>query len=53
MLPGTEEWVDFAERDYEASKLLADSHNPPFGIIAYYCQQTAEKYLKEMAKLVF
>ncbi len=46
MHSGTKEWVEFAERDYEASMLLAESHNPPFEIIAYHCQQTAEKYLK-------
>ncbi len=46
MRSGTEEWVEFAERDYDAANLLAESHNPPFEIIAYHCQQTAEKYLK-------
>ena len=45
---GTKEWVEFAERDYEASLLLAESHNPPFEIIAYHCQQTVEKYLKAL-----
>ncbi|HAK46767.1 MAG TPA: DNA-binding protein [Spirochaeta sp.] len=48
MLNGTKEWVDFAERDYEASMLLANSHTPSFEIIAYHCQQAAEKYLKAM-----
>ena len=48
MLIGTQEWVEFAERDFEASKFLAESHNPPFEIIACHCQQTAEKYLKAM-----
>ena len=46
MNSGATEWVEFAERDYEASLLLAKSHNPPLEIIAYHCQQTAEKYLK-------
>ena len=48
MQSGTKEWVEFAERDYEASLQLAESHNPPFEIIGYHCQQTAEKYLKAM-----
>jgi HEPN domain-containing protein len=43
---GTREWIEYAERDYEASTVLADSNNPPFEIIAYHCQQAAEKYLK-------
>lgn len=46
MRSGTKEWVEFAERDYDAAMLLAESHNPSFEIIAYHCQQTAEKYLK-------
>ncbi len=48
MNSGAKEWVEFAERDYEASLLLAKSHNPPFEIIGYHCQQTAEKYLKAL-----
>lgn len=45
---GTKEWVEFAERDYDASLLLAESYNPPLEIIGYHCQQTAEKYLKAL-----
>ncbi|MCK5674441.1 MAG: HEPN domain-containing protein [Spirochaetales bacterium] len=48
MHSGTKEWVEFAERDYDAAMLLAESHNPSFEIIAYHCQQAAEKYLKAM-----
>ncbi len=46
MLNGTEEWIEFAERDFEVSKLLAETINPPLEIIAYHCQQAAERYLK-------
>lgn len=38
MKSGTEEWIKFAERDYEAAKVLSETHNPPFEIIAYHCQ---------------
>jgi len=43
MLHGTEEWIEFAERDFEVSILLAETFNPPLEIIAYHCQQAAEK----------
>ncbi len=38
MKSGTEEWIKFAERDYEVAKVLSETHNPPFEIIAYHCQ---------------
>jgi hypothetical protein len=28
MKSGTTEWIKFAERDYEAAKVLAETHNP-------------------------
>ena len=40
--------MNFAERNFEASRLLIDSHNPPYEIIAYHCRQSAEKYLKTL-----
>ena len=45
MKKGTSEWVNYAERDFEAPRVLIDSYNPPYEIIAYHCQQSAEKYL--------
>ncbi|MBT3274829.1 MAG: HEPN domain-containing protein [Spirochaetales bacterium] len=46
MKQGTREWVAYAEHDYEAALMLAEAPNPPFEIVAYHCQQAAEKYLK-------
>jgi len=39
----TREWLEYAEHDLYAAKLLAESHKPPFEVIAYHCQQSAEK----------
>jgi HEPN domain-containing protein len=42
----TLEWIEFAEHDYLTSKTLLTVHRIPNEIVAYHCQQTAEKYLK-------
>ena len=39
-------WIEFAENDYEAVKLLIVSSKPLLEIICFHCQQCAEKYLK-------
>lgn len=44
----TREWLEYAEHDLYAAKLLAESHKPPFEVIAYHCQQSAEKSIKAL-----
>jgi len=39
-------WIEFAENDYEAVKLLIVSPKPLLEIICFHCQQCVEKYLK-------
>lgn len=46
--PGAMEWVASAERDRDAVYILIQSSKPPYEIIAYHCQQSAEKYLKAL-----
>jgi len=41
-----EEWRLLAERDMAAAEYLAGMYPPLNEIIAYHCQQAAEKYLK-------
>ncbi len=40
------EWIKYAEMDRETVNILMKSHNKPYEIICYHCQQTVEKYLK-------
>jgi HEPN domain-containing protein len=41
------EWRRLAERDFAVAEYLAANMHPvPAEIVAYHCQQTAEKYLK-------
>ena len=42
------EWIDYAEGDFQAAKVLSDEHKPRYEIIAYHCQQSAEKFLKAL-----
>jgi len=44
----TSEWIQYAENDYSAAKILLDSTKPSFEIIAYHCQQAVEKFLKAL-----
>jgi len=44
------EWIRFAQMDYDAAKNIAILHNPvPLEIVCYHCQQSAEKVLKAYA----
>ena len=40
------EWIEYAENDYLTVKTLLTAQRIPYEIVAYHCQQTAEKYLK-------
>lgn len=42
------EWVASAERDRDSVYVLLESAKPPYEIIAFHCQQCAEKYLKAL-----
>ena len=42
------EWVNAAERDRDAVIVLLESARQPYEIIAFHCQQCAEKYLKAL-----
>ncbi|MCA1755652.1 MAG: HEPN domain-containing protein [Spirochaeta sp.] len=42
----TKLWIASAERDRDTVEILQTSNRPPYEIIAYHCQQCAEKYLK-------
>ena len=39
-------WLEYAENDFEAAKILSIQLKPKFEIICYHCQQCAEKLLK-------
>lgn len=39
-------WIEYAENDYEAAKILSLQLMPKLEIICYHCQQCAEKMLK-------
>lgn len=42
------EWVASAERDRDSVYILLESSKSPYEIIAFHCQQCAEKYLKAL-----
>jgi HEPN domain-containing protein len=43
----TEEWVDKAEEDFDASDALLYGRDVPItAVVCFHCQQCAEKYLK-------
>ncbi len=44
----TRERLEYAEHDLYAARLLAESHKPPFKVINYHCQQSAEKSTKAL-----
>lgn len=44
----TLEWIEYAEHDLLTVKALLASSKIPFEIVAYHCQQSAEKYLKSV-----
>ncbi len=45
--PSTAAWIDKAEEDARAARVLSSTDQSAFGgTIAFHCQQSAEKYLK-------
>ena len=46
IMDAVREWHEYAERDLSVSKHLLSLYPIPLEIIAYHCQQCAEKYLK-------
>jgi len=41
------EWVRYAQTDYDCARKMADLFHPiPIEIVCYHCQQSAEKILK-------
>ena len=48
MKKATREWVRKAEADFRGALRLASADEPFHDLVAYHCQQSAEKYLKAM-----
>ena len=46
--PEALEWVNAADRDRDTVTVLLESDRQPYEIIAFHCQQCAEKYLKAL-----
>jgi HEPN domain-containing protein len=46
MKKATREWVRKAEADYRGALRLASADEPFHDLVAFHCQQAAEKYLK-------
>ena len=44
----TQQWITSAERDRDTVQILRAAPRRPYEIIAYHCQQCAEKYLKAL-----
>ncbi|WP_053335617.1 HEPN domain-containing protein [Salinispira pacifica] len=42
----TGKWLEYSANDLAAARTLYQSSKPSFEIIAYHCQQSAEKNLK-------
>ncbi|MCK9426950.1 MAG: HEPN domain-containing protein [Ignavibacteriaceae bacterium] len=52
LLEKTKQWIEIAEEDFRFAKFgLTMASNVPYRLIAFHCQQCAEKYVK--ALLVF
>ena len=47
MKRGTKEWLDFADRDLEAARLLVDNEYVSNAVL-FHCQQCVEKCLKAL-----
>jgi len=47
MKRATEEWLDFADRDLEAARLLVDNEYVSNAVL-FHCQQCVEKCLKAL-----
>lgn len=41
-----QQWIASAERDRQTVQILLSAPRQPYEIVAYHCQQCAEKYLK-------
>jgi HEPN domain-containing protein len=41
-----QEWLKYADEDFETAELLNRQYHKPLQIICFHCQQAAEKYLK-------
>ena len=48
MKKATRDWVRKAEADYRGALRLASADEPFHDLVAFHCQQSAEKYLKAM-----
>ena len=48
MRKATRDWVRKAEADYRGALRLASAREPFHDLVAFHCQQSAEKYLKAM-----
>ena len=48
MKRATREWVRKAEADFQGARRLAGAHEPLHDLVAFHCQQSAEKYLKAL-----
>lgn len=48
MKPETQEWLLYAEHDFEAAGSLFSHYPLAPEIVAFHCQQCAEKYLKAL-----
>lgn len=44
----TRTWIASAERDRDTVQILLSASRQPYEIVAYHCQQCAEKYLKAL-----
>jgi HEPN domain-containing protein len=48
MKKATREWVRKAEKDFRGALRLASANEPFHDLVAFHCQQSAEKYLKAL-----
>ena len=48
MKNATRDWVRKAEADYRGALRLASAREPFHDLVAFHCQQSAEKYLKAL-----
>lgn len=48
MKRATRDWVRKAEADFRGAQRLASANEPFHDLVAFHCQQSAEKYLKAL-----
>jgi HEPN domain-containing protein len=46
----TAQWVEKAEADYRGMRRLVSETPPPYDLVCFHGQQTAEKYLKALIR---